>query len=113
MAGAVEHGKDMKRHNYHDIGRLYLAHLMEDMEYDKAARLCVKVGSEFTNASIHVHVYQICVKTILNVHFVHVNTCSYSYFRSRRNLCFDWLGHVLVPCIFSPRFVSFPKPPYI
>ena len=45
MASASEHSKDIKRHNYQDIGRLYLAHLMEAMEYDKAARLCVKVTS--------------------------------------------------------------------
>ncbi len=33
----------MKRHNYQDIGRQYLAYLLEDREYDEAARLCVKI----------------------------------------------------------------------
>ena len=43
MAAACEHSKDLKKHNYQEIGRQYLTYLLEDREYEEAARLCVKI----------------------------------------------------------------------
>ena len=43
MAVAYEHSKDLKKHNYQEIGRQYLTYLLEDKEYEEAARLCVKI----------------------------------------------------------------------
>lgn len=43
MAAAYEHSKDLKKHSYQDIGREYLTYLLEDREYEEAARLCVKI----------------------------------------------------------------------
>ncbi|XP_064614137.1 vacuolar protein sorting-associated protein 41 homolog [Liolophura sinensis] len=43
MAAAMEHSKELKKHNYQEIGRLQLEHLLENEAYDDASRLCVKI----------------------------------------------------------------------
>ena len=43
MTAACEHSKDLKRHNYQEIGRQYLTYLLEDRKYEEGARLCVKI----------------------------------------------------------------------
>ncbi|KXJ11617.1 Vacuolar protein sorting-associated protein 41-like [Exaiptasia diaphana] len=41
---AVEfHRKEVKKHNYQEIGRAYLKSLMDSENYEQAARICVKV----------------------------------------------------------------------
>ncbi|KAK2146463.1 hypothetical protein LSH36_606g03004 [Paralvinella palmiformis] len=43
MAVALDHGKELKRHNYQKIGLLYIDYLLERGEFTQAAQLCVKI----------------------------------------------------------------------
>ncbi|XP_064648417.1 vacuolar protein sorting-associated protein 41 homolog [Lineus longissimus] len=43
MLAANEHSKELKRHDPQEIGRQYLNHLIENVKFDDAARLCIKV----------------------------------------------------------------------
>ncbi|XP_031573890.1 vacuolar protein sorting-associated protein 41 homolog [Actinia tenebrosa] len=43
LSAVEEHQKEVKKHNYQDIGRAYLKSLMDAENYEEAARMCVKV----------------------------------------------------------------------
>ncbi|ELU13950.1 hypothetical protein CAPTEDRAFT_174173 [Capitella teleta] len=43
MSAASEFSKQLKRHNLQDIGQQFLDHLIEEEQFEKAARMCVKI----------------------------------------------------------------------
>ncbi|XP_048576551.1 vacuolar protein sorting-associated protein 41 homolog isoform X2 [Nematostella vectensis] len=46
MVAVERHKKEVKKHSYQDIGRAFLKSLMDDGDYEQAARVCVKVLGE-------------------------------------------------------------------
>ncbi|CAH1788445.1 unnamed protein product [Owenia fusiformis] len=43
MVTATAHSKDLKKHNFQDIGKAYLAYLLEEQSYSEAAQLCSRI----------------------------------------------------------------------
>ncbi|XP_013388215.1 vacuolar protein sorting-associated protein 41 homolog [Lingula anatina] len=43
MEDASKNSRELKRNSYQEIGRLYLMHLLEEREFEEAAKLCVKI----------------------------------------------------------------------